>query len=219
MILQILISNDHSLRNKCLRLVDIAVGAPFAGKDGRGKVFIYNGNEEGLNQKPSQILNGAWASQAMPSGFGFTLRGDSDVDKNDYPGKSFHRRIHFIHPFSGKRIRLQQLFHKGRGQPQLQSQELLVYDSWMAFLQIWSDKTNTPFPVKRQHQRCKEDLNSYIEHKTCQLWNKKVKPPFTSKSQQSSCDRNGDSLFLKYAILHNLCWPHKHPLCLVKLPK
>ncbi|XP_044534855.1 integrin alpha-8 [Gracilinanus agilis] len=64
---------------------DIAVGAPFAGEAGRGKVFIYNGNAEGLNQKPSQILNGAWASQAVPSGFGFTLRGDSDIDKNDYP--------------------------------------------------------------------------------------------------------------------------------------
>ncbi|KAM8980889.1 integrin alpha-8 [Sarcophilus harrisii] len=64
---------------------DIAVGAPFAGEDGRGKVFIYNGNAEGLNHKPSQILNGAWASQTVPSGFGFTLRGDSDIDKNDYP--------------------------------------------------------------------------------------------------------------------------------------
>ncbi|XP_051856092.1 integrin alpha-8 [Antechinus flavipes] len=64
---------------------DIAVGAPFAGEAGRGKVFIYNGNTEGLNQKPSQVLNGAWASQTVPSGFGFTLRGDSDVDKNDYP--------------------------------------------------------------------------------------------------------------------------------------
>ncbi|XP_024433777.1 integrin alpha-8 [Desmodus rotundus] len=64
---------------------DVAIGAPFAGPDGRGKVFIYNGNPHGLNTKASQILQGMWASQAMPSGFGFTLRGDSDIDKNDYP--------------------------------------------------------------------------------------------------------------------------------------
>ncbi|XP_044617996.1 integrin alpha-8 isoform X1 [Equus asinus] len=64
---------------------DIAIGAPFAGKDQRGKVLIYNGNKDGLNTKASQILQGVWASQAVPSGFGFTLRGDSDIDKNDYP--------------------------------------------------------------------------------------------------------------------------------------
>ncbi|XP_064022952.1 integrin alpha-8 isoform X2 [Pogoniulus pusillus] len=64
---------------------DIAVGAPFAGEDGRGKVLIYNGYSEGLKPNPSQVLSGAWASQSMPSGFGFTLRGASDVDKNDYP--------------------------------------------------------------------------------------------------------------------------------------
>ncbi|KFO07842.1 Integrin alpha-8, partial [Balearica regulorum gibbericeps] len=64
---------------------DIAIGAPFAGEDRRGKVLIYNGHSNGLNTNPSQVLNGAWASQSMPSGFGFTLRGDSDVDKNDYP--------------------------------------------------------------------------------------------------------------------------------------
>uniref|UniRef100_A0A8C0HSK7 Integrin subunit alpha 8 n=1 Tax=Buteo japonicus TaxID=224669 RepID=A0A8C0HSK7_9AVES len=64
---------------------DIAIGAPFAGEDRRGKVLIYNGYSNGLNTNPSQVLKGAWASQSMPSGFGFTLRGDSDVDKNDYP--------------------------------------------------------------------------------------------------------------------------------------
>uniref|UniRef100_A0A452R0E4 Integrin subunit alpha 8 n=1 Tax=Ursus americanus TaxID=9643 RepID=A0A452R0E4_URSAM len=64
---------------------DIAIGSPFAGKDQRGQVLIYNGNKDGLNTKPSQILQGVWASQTIPSGFGFTLRGDSDIDKNDYP--------------------------------------------------------------------------------------------------------------------------------------
>ncbi|KAF6130521.1 integrin subunit alpha 8 [Phyllostomus discolor] len=64
---------------------DVAISAPFAGPDQRGKVFIYNGNRHGLNSKASQILQGMWASKTMPSGFGFTLRGDSDIDKNDYP--------------------------------------------------------------------------------------------------------------------------------------
>uniref|UniRef100_A0A8D2IQX4 Integrin subunit alpha 8 n=1 Tax=Varanus komodoensis TaxID=61221 RepID=A0A8D2IQX4_VARKO len=64
---------------------DIAIGAPFAGEDRRGKVLIYNGASNGLNSNPSQVLRGMWASQSMPAGFGFTLRGDSDIDKNDYP--------------------------------------------------------------------------------------------------------------------------------------
>ncbi|KAJ6666664.1 hypothetical protein lerEdw1_020388 [Lerista edwardsae] len=64
---------------------DIAIGVPFAGEDRRGKVLIYNGASNGLNPNPSQVLRGMWASQSVPAGFGFTLRGDSDIDKNDYP--------------------------------------------------------------------------------------------------------------------------------------
>ncbi|XP_072010372.1 integrin alpha-8 isoform X1 [Engystomops pustulosus] len=64
---------------------DVAIGSPFAGEDKKGKVFIYNGNKNGLNEKPSQVLDGSWASESQPPGFGFTLRGDSDIDKNDYP--------------------------------------------------------------------------------------------------------------------------------------
>ncbi|EHB06297.1 Integrin alpha-8 [Heterocephalus glaber] len=67
------------------RYNDIAIGVPFAGEDQRGKVLIYNGNQDGLNIRPSQILQGLWASQTVPSGFGFALRGDADIDKNDYP--------------------------------------------------------------------------------------------------------------------------------------
>ncbi|XP_056375067.1 integrin alpha-8 [Hyla sarda] len=64
---------------------DVAIGSPFAGEDRKGKVFIHNGNKNGLNDKPSQVLEGSWASASLPAGFGFTLRGDSDIDKNDYP--------------------------------------------------------------------------------------------------------------------------------------
>ncbi|XP_036414462.1 integrin alpha-8 [Colossoma macropomum] len=65
--------------------LDVAVGAPFAGDDRRGLVFIYNGQRSGLKLKASQVLSGAWASSAIPAGFGFTLRGDSDLDGNQYP--------------------------------------------------------------------------------------------------------------------------------------
>ncbi|XP_078519732.1 integrin alpha-8 [Lissotriton helveticus] len=64
---------------------DVAVGAPFAGDERRGKVFIYNGGKKGLSERPSQVLSGLWASQSIPAGFGFTLRGDSDIDNNEYP--------------------------------------------------------------------------------------------------------------------------------------
>lgn len=68
--------------------IDIAIGTPFGGEDRRGKVLIYNGQSTGLNSKPSQVLEGLWTSQSMPSGFGFTLRGGSDIDNNEYPGKN-----------------------------------------------------------------------------------------------------------------------------------
>ncbi|XP_053322477.1 integrin alpha-8 [Spea bombifrons] len=64
---------------------DIAIGSPFAGEDRKGRVFIFNGNSNGLNKDPSQTLQGTWASKSIPPGFGFTLRGNSDIDKNDYP--------------------------------------------------------------------------------------------------------------------------------------
>ncbi|KAI1885477.1 hypothetical protein AGOR_G00204100 [Albula goreensis] len=64
---------------------DVAVGAPFAGEDRRGRVFIYNGQSGGLRSRASQVLEGAWPSQSVPPGFGFTLRGGSDLDKNEYP--------------------------------------------------------------------------------------------------------------------------------------
>ncbi|XP_064410832.1 integrin alpha-8 [Latimeria chalumnae] len=64
---------------------DIAIGAPFAGEDKRGRVFIFNGHRDGLMFHPSQVLDGLWGSQSMPVGFGFSLRGGSDIDRNEYP--------------------------------------------------------------------------------------------------------------------------------------
>lgn len=70
-----------------LSVPDVAVGAPFAGEDRGGCVFIYNGQGSGLRLKASQVLKGSWARAGIPAGFGFTLRGDSDLDNNQYPGE------------------------------------------------------------------------------------------------------------------------------------
>ncbi|XP_069509319.1 integrin alpha-5 [Ambystoma mexicanum] len=64
---------------------DVAIGAPFAGEDQRGVVYIYNGQAEGLSSSPSQILQGSWGSVESPSFFGFATRGDKDLDGNGYP--------------------------------------------------------------------------------------------------------------------------------------
>lgn len=67
-------------------LADIAVAAPYGGENRKGLVYIYNGRATGLNGMPSQVLEGQWASEAMPPSFGYALKGAIDVDKNGYPG-------------------------------------------------------------------------------------------------------------------------------------
>ncbi|XP_058039830.1 integrin alpha-IIb isoform X2 [Ahaetulla prasina] len=62
--------------------IDIAIGAPFAGQDGGGQVYIYCGHSEGLSASPSQILKNPFSESA---GFGFAIRGASDIDVNGYP--------------------------------------------------------------------------------------------------------------------------------------
>uniref|UniRef100_A0A8C5S306 Integrin alpha-2 domain-containing protein n=1 Tax=Laticauda laticaudata TaxID=8630 RepID=A0A8C5S306_LATLA len=64
---------------------DIAIGAPFAGQDGGGQVYIYRGHSEGLSASPSQILKNPFSESA---GFGFAIRGASDIDLNGYPGNT-----------------------------------------------------------------------------------------------------------------------------------
>ncbi|XP_006116533.2 integrin alpha-6 isoform X1 [Pelodiscus sinensis] len=58
---------------------DIAVGAPY---DGNGKVFIYHGSKNGINQKPAQILDGKKSSVSF---FGYSVTGNMDLDRNSYP--------------------------------------------------------------------------------------------------------------------------------------
>ncbi|CAK6984596.1 LOW QUALITY PROTEIN: integrin alpha-IIb%2C partial [Scomber scombrus] len=62
---------------------DIAVGAPWSGDSGRGQVFIYLGNSNGLSATPSQVIDSPLPSSR--AAFGFSLRGGADIDGNGYP--------------------------------------------------------------------------------------------------------------------------------------
>ncbi|KAJ8358679.1 hypothetical protein SKAU_G00152040 [Synaphobranchus kaupii] len=64
---------------------DVAVGSPFGGEDQQGLVLIYHGHARGLKATPSQVLAGQWASGALPPIFGFSMRGNKDLDRNGYP--------------------------------------------------------------------------------------------------------------------------------------
>nr|KAF6495367.1 integrin subunit alpha 6 [Rousettus aegyptiacus] len=55
---------------------DIAVGAPY---DEKGKVFIYHGSANGINTKPTQVLEG------NSRFFGYSIAGNMDLDRNSYP--------------------------------------------------------------------------------------------------------------------------------------
>ncbi|XP_030077680.1 integrin alpha-IIb isoform X2 [Microcaecilia unicolor] len=61
---------------------DVAIGAPFAGKDERGHVYIYGGQSSGLTVKATQVLESPFPAH---SAFGFSLKGTTDVDENGYP--------------------------------------------------------------------------------------------------------------------------------------
>ncbi|NXS13373.1 ITA2B protein, partial [Neodrepanis coruscans] len=61
---------------------DVAVGAPQGGDDGRGQVFIFRGQSEGLEPVPTQRLDSPFTG---PAAFGFALRGGTDLDGNGYP--------------------------------------------------------------------------------------------------------------------------------------
>ncbi|XP_052258576.1 integrin alpha-8-like isoform X2 [Dreissena polymorpha] len=63
---------------------DIAVGAPYAGKDGRGVVYIYHGSMKGIITDIQQAIK---ADEALPGSetFGWSLAGGLDMDQNQYP--------------------------------------------------------------------------------------------------------------------------------------
>ncbi|XP_063285802.1 integrin alpha-6 isoform X1 [Pelobates fuscus] len=59
---------------------DIAVGAPY--DDGFGKVYVFQGSKDGINRKPSQIIDG---KSTKTMSFGYSIAGNMDLDKNTYP--------------------------------------------------------------------------------------------------------------------------------------
>ncbi|CAG11957.1 unnamed protein product, partial [Tetraodon nigroviridis] len=66
---------------------DVAVGCPFGGEEHGGRVLIYNGHQDVAAQglMLSQELRAARSRAGALSGYGFTLRGGHDLDKNQYP--------------------------------------------------------------------------------------------------------------------------------------
>lgn len=59
------------------------MAAPYGGPSGRGQVLVFLGGSEGLSSRPSQILDSPFPAG---SGFGFSLRGATDIDDNGFPG-------------------------------------------------------------------------------------------------------------------------------------
>ncbi|XP_034549290.1 integrin alpha-V isoform X2 [Notolabrus celidotus] len=64
---------------------DVAISAPYGGPDRHGLVYIHNGRPRGPDSTPSQVLQGKWASSYMPASFGYSMRGNTDIDQNGYP--------------------------------------------------------------------------------------------------------------------------------------
>ncbi|XP_059045250.1 integrin alpha-8 [Achroia grisella] len=63
---------------------DIAIGAPYAGENGRGVVYIYQGSITGIREKYSQAITAEEISPTLTT-FGFSLSGGIDLDNNNYP--------------------------------------------------------------------------------------------------------------------------------------
>ncbi|XP_054716123.1 LOW QUALITY PROTEIN: integrin alpha-PS2-like [Uloborus diversus] len=64
---------------------DFAVGAPYAGKDERGIVYIFHGSSVGIREKPSQIITPDDFPDTGIRTLGFAVSGAIDMDSNDYP--------------------------------------------------------------------------------------------------------------------------------------
>ncbi|XP_066582926.1 integrin alpha-PS2 isoform X2 [Prorops nasuta] len=63
---------------------DIAVGAPYAGPNGRGAVYIYHGSRTGIMEKYSQVIHAEDLDNPVET-FGFSVAGGLDLDGNHYP--------------------------------------------------------------------------------------------------------------------------------------
>ena len=79
-------NGDGSLQNTLKSLLDIAIGAPYGGADGKGMVYIYNGGQNGLRVNQPQRISASDVSNTPSQGFGISLAGGVDIDGNGYTG-------------------------------------------------------------------------------------------------------------------------------------
>ncbi|KAI4498187.1 hypothetical protein M0802_006673 [Mischocyttarus mexicanus] len=63
---------------------DFAVGAPYAGSNGRGAVYVYRGSRNGVLEKYSQVIQAEELNVPIET-FGFSVAGSLDLDGNHYP--------------------------------------------------------------------------------------------------------------------------------------
>ncbi|EPB74637.1 FG-GAP repeat protein [Ancylostoma ceylanicum] len=63
---------------------DFIVGAPYAGKNKAGAVYVMHGSKDGVRQKYTQKIEGASMGSRMKT-FGFAVAGGVDVDGNGMP--------------------------------------------------------------------------------------------------------------------------------------
>ncbi|XP_015188813.1 PREDICTED: integrin alpha-PS2-like [Polistes dominula] len=63
---------------------DFAVGAPYAGLNGRGAVYVYRGSRNGVSEKYSQVIHAEELNVPIET-FGFSVAGSLDLDGNHYP--------------------------------------------------------------------------------------------------------------------------------------
>ncbi|GBN93020.1 Integrin alpha-PS2, partial [Araneus ventricosus] len=64
---------------------NFAVGAPYAGKDGKGVLYIYHGSASGVRDKPSQVITPEEFPGVELNTLGFAVSGSMDMDSNEYP--------------------------------------------------------------------------------------------------------------------------------------
>lgn len=86
------ISRTFHVFVKQLNFSDFAAGAPYAGEEGRGIVYIYMGGKNGVVAKATQAIQARDIDVHLNT-FGFSLAGGTDLDGNMYPGKkclAFH---------------------------------------------------------------------------------------------------------------------------------
>ncbi|GFQ79834.1 integrin alpha-PS2, partial [Trichonephila clavata] len=58
---------------------------PYAGKDGKGVIYIYHGSASGIREKPSQVITPEEFPNVDLNTLGFAVSGSMDMDSNEYP--------------------------------------------------------------------------------------------------------------------------------------